>query len=64
MVCAVSNITSGFAPAGGCTQRRICMAEIAQPTDNAILNAETPKIFKNNKPIKAETKCPKITLRG
>jgi len=64
MVCAVSNITNGFAPAGGCTQRRICIAAIAQPTERAMLKADAPKTLRNSKPINAEIKCPKMTLRG
>lgn len=64
MVFAVSKITNGFAPAGGWTQRRSCMAAIAQPTESAMLKADVPKTLRNSKPINAETKCPKITLRG
>src|SRR5471032_1513819 len=60
----LSMITSGSAPAGGCTQRASCIKAIASPTDSAICHTPGPANQYTANPTAVESRCPNTRLRG
>ena len=54
----------GFAPAGAWTTRSNCINAIDIPTASATVNIPSPNKLMARSPIRAETKCPPMTLLG